>query len=138
MFPSDRIWLKLPGASIAALEKLRASAGVDLPNEYLELLAYSNGGEGPLQVPPYTFCLDSAEEATMYKEERTYEEFFPSFFVFGGAGGGEYIALDLRGSEPWPVVAIDMTNIDLSESVQFIARDFTSFLTFVGIESADA
>jgi SMI1 / KNR4 family (SUKH-1) len=138
MLPPDRTWSKCPGASADALRRLRAAAGIDLPVDYLDLLSFSNGGEGPIPVMPYNFCLDSAEDAARYKAERTYEEFFPGFFIFGGNGGGEYIALDLRGPKPWPVVAIDMTNIDLSENVALIAPDFASFLAFVGVEKAGA
>jgi hypothetical protein len=138
MIPADRVWYKFPGASREALQELRANVGVELPDEYYDLLAFSNGGEGPLSVSPYNFCLDSAEDATKYKVTKSYEEFFPGFFVFGGNGGGEYIAFDLRGSKPWPVVAIDMTNINLSESVQLIAIDFPSFLALVGMEKQDA
>ena len=60
-------------------------------------------------------------------------EFFPGFLVIGSNGGGEYVAFDMRGSEPWPVVSLDMTNIDLTESVQLIAEDFDTFLSLVGI-----
>jgi len=77
-----------------------------------------------------------AEDALKYKAARTYEEYFPIFFIFGSSGGGEYVAFDLRGgSPPWPVVAIDMTNIDLDESVDPIAADFKSFLEHVGLEA---
>jgi hypothetical protein len=138
MLPVGRTWFKCPGASPEALDALRAGAGVELPKEYLDLLAFSNGGEGPMSVSPYNFCLDSAEDALKYKFEKTYEEFFPGFFVFGSNGGGEYIAFDVRSRRPWPVVAIDMTNIDLSESVEFIADNFGSFLRLVGVEKGDA
>ena len=132
MLASDRDWLQEPGASEAAIASLRTNAGCALPSEYLELLAYSNGGEGPLAASPFNLCLFSAEEATKLKKEGTYDEFFPGFFMFGGSGGGEYIAFDLRAIEPWPVVAIDMTNIDLAESVEFIAKTFNDFLSLVG------
>jgi predicted metal-dependent HD superfamily phosphohydrolase len=135
MFPAGRKWFKFPGASREALEALRAGAGVELPGEYFDLLAFSNGGEGPLDVMPLNFCLDSAEDALRRNQvEKLYEEFFPGFFVFGTSGGGEYIAFDLRGARPWPVVAIDATNIDLDESVDPIAVDFKSFLGHVGVE----
>jgi hypothetical protein len=109
-----------------------------LPTEYLQLLTFSNGGEGPLAVQPWNFCLDSAEEAAKYWCERTFEEFFPGFFVFGGNGAGELLALDLRGSAPWPVVAIDSGNCDLGESVLRVAQDFGTFLSLVGVEKEDA
>ncbi len=138
MLAAGRTWFKYPGASPKALDALRAGAGIELPKEYFDLLAFSNGGEGPLSVAPYNFCLDSAEDALKYKVAKTYEEFFPGFFVFGSNGGGEYIAFDVRGGKPWPVVAIDMTNINLWESVVFIAKDFRSFLALVGVEKGDA
>jgi hypothetical protein len=138
VLPPGRTWHKESGASREALDELRRSASAELPQEYFDLLAFSNGGEGPLSVSPYNFCLDSAEEAVKYKLQKTYEQFFPGFFVFGSDGGGDYIAFDLRGPKPWPVVAIDMTNIDLKESVKPIAKDFASFLSFVGLEAEDA
>src|SRR5215467_7572043 len=138
MLPADRTWFKYDGASRKALDALRIEAAVELPSEYFDLLAFSNGGEGPLNVSPWNFCLDSAEDAAKYRVAKTYEEFFPGFFVFGSSGGGDYIAFDLRGSKPWPIVAIDMTNINLSESVDLVAKDFASFLRHVGVEKGDA
>jgi hypothetical protein len=138
MFSTNRVWHKVVGASSTALHTIRQVAGVALPDAYIDLLRFSNGGEGPLPIAPYNFCLDSAEDATKLKVDRTYDEYFPGFFVFGCSGGGEYIAFDLRGTSPWPVVAIDMTNIDLSESVQVLAQDFSIFMEFVGVEKPDA
>ena len=133
---SNRTWFKVPGASAESLSRLRAVATVELPEEYFDLLLFSNGGEGPLPVAPYNFCLDSAEYAAEHNANSRDAESFPEFFIIGGNGAGEYIALDLRGPKPLPVVAIDMTNIDLSESVVLIATDFPSFLAIVGVESA--
>ena len=138
ILPADRIWQGCPGASEEALRALREFAGAELPDEYYDFLSFSNGGEGPLSVQPYHFCADSAEDAKENKRAQIYEEFFPGLFVFGSNGGGEYIAFDLRSSKPWPVVAIDMTNINLDESVLFIADSFHSFLAMVGLESQDA
>ncbi|MFZ6801352.1 SMI1/KNR4 family protein [Undibacterium sp. Di24W] len=137
MFSPDRTWFRNPGASNDALQSLRVVAGVNLPVEYFELLEYSNGGEGSLPISPFNLCLDSAEDATNNKVEKIYEEFFPGFFVFGGSGGGDFIAFDLRSSEPWPIVAIDMTNINLAESVDLIAKDFPTFLALIGVEKKD-
>jgi len=136
MLPRGRTWLKSPGASPKAINELVAKAGVELPREYLDLLAFSNGGEGPISVQPYNFCLDSAEDAVKYKLANTYSD-LPGFFVFGSNGAGEYLAFDLRDSKPWPVVAVDMTNANLSESVQRIAKDFVSFLSYVGLEKEE-
>lgn len=66
------------------------------------------------------------------EQNGTFREFFPELFVIGGNGGGEAIALDLRGTEPYPLVAFDMINIDLSESVQTIAASFDAALELIG------
>ena len=136
MLPPERIWHRKPGATEGALSALRSTAGAPLPPQYFALLAQSNGGEGPLSASPFNLCLFSAEEATKLKADRTYEEFFPGFFMFGSNGGGDYIAFDLRATEPWPVVAVDMANIDLSESVEQIAAEFNEFLSIVGVRTA--
>ena len=74
----------------------------------------------------------------MYKKDKTHDDYFSGFFVFGGNGGGELIAFDTRNSRPWPVVSIDMTNISVTESVHVVAKDFASFLSLVGVEAEDA
>lgn len=136
MNSTNEHWHKDQGATPAALSQLQAVC--DLPSEYVDLLASSNGGECALSVQPYNFVLDSAEEATKNYQEKVFAEDFPGFFVFGGNGGGELFALDMRGSKPWPVVMFDMTNIDLEESVRKIADDFATFITYLGVEPDEA
>ncbi len=134
MLADDVTWNGNAPAEAGALERLRRVAGVELPDEYLKFLAFSDGGEGPLAIDPGYVVIDPAADAADQKEEKTFEEFFPGFFMFGGNGGGELFAFDLRGSRPWPVVMIDMTNIDLKESVVPIATDFSEFLKHIGKE----
>ena len=137
MIPPDRDWRAAPEATEASLARLVAASPIELPSEYLRFLVYSNGGEGPLGLPPYYFQIDPADEAALALEDRRHEEFFPGFVIIGSNGGGEYVGLDVRGSSPWPVVALDMTNIDLDESVLVIASSFAAFIDLVGKE-ADA
>jgi hypothetical protein len=138
MIPSGREWHPASAASATALADLRSVAPARLPATYLELLAFSNGGEGPLPVAPFNLCLYSAEDVIEIERECSYREFFPGLFVIGGSGGGEAIALDVRGAEPWPVVYFDTTNIDLQESVQPLAPDFDSFITMIGLAGASS
>lgn len=112
-----REWHKADGASPAALAQLRAVAPVKLPESYFSLLSFSNGGEGPLAVQPFQLCLYPAEEVVQIEQDGDFKEFFDNFLVIGGNGGGEAVVFDLRKDEPYPLVAFDMTNIDLSESV---------------------
>jgi len=134
MLSPDATWHGNSAVAPAALDNLRRIAGAELPDEYFAFLAFSNGGEGPLGVDPGYIVIDSAEDAASQKEKKTFEEFFPGFFMFGGNGGGELFAFDLRGSKPWPVVMIDMTNIDLKESVVRVAEDFRQLVPHIGIE----
>jgi hypothetical protein len=127
-----REWHKVEGASSAAIEQLKVVAPVALPESYLSLLSISNGGEGPLPVQPLWLCLYSAEEVVQIEQAGTFREFFSKLFVIGGNGGGEAVALDLRGTEPYPLVAFDMANINLSESVQTIAPSFDAALELIG------
>lgn len=127
-----REWLKNEGASEEAISRLSAVASIPLPESYMSLLRYSNGGEGPLPMDPWNFCLDRAELAADTEHGGKLKEFFPKLFVLGTSGGGEAIALDANVPAPYPVVQFDLTNCNLAESVRRLARDFDTFLGLVG------
>lgn len=128
----NREWRKVDGASTEAIAALKLVAPVDLPESYYSLLKFSNGGEGPLAVQPLWFQLYPAEEAAHIERDGTFREFFKGLFVIGGNGGGEAVAFDLRENAPYPLVAFDMTNIDLQESVRTIAPSFDAALELIG------
>ena len=132
MLAKDAMWHGNAPAEPDSLNLLRVAAGVELPDDYLRFLAFSDGGEGPLGVDPGYIVIDPVNDVVAHKKNRTFEEFFPGFLVFGGNGGGELLAFDIRSSGPWPVVMIAMTNIDLSESVVRIAADFSELLKSIG------
>ena len=84
MSATREAWLHPEGASYQTLSALRATVD-GLPESYLALLTRGNGGETSLVVPPFNFCLDSAEAALDYWRSGTYT--LPGVFVFGGNGG---------------------------------------------------
>ena len=127
-----REWRKVEGASSDAIAALKSIAPADLPESYYALLSFSNGGEGPLAVQPLWFQLYPAEETARIERDGTFREFFEGLFVIGGNGGGEALAFDLRRGEPYPLVAFDMTNINLTESVQPVASSFDAALELIG------
>ena len=129
-----REWYGAKGASDEAIERLTAVAPVPLPESYLSLLKFSNGGEGPLPVEPCCLRLDSAEVVVQTELDGTFHEFFPGLFVIGGNGGGEVVAFDFRSGPPYRLVFFDMTNIDLPESVLPLADTFDEALHFIGRE----
>lgn len=129
-----REWHKVDGAAQDAINALIAIAPATLPSRFLELLCHSNGGEAPLPVQPRWFVLYPAEEIVEIEKMGNFKESFSGFFVIGGNGGGEAIALDLRHGHPFPVVTFDMANCDLNESIQSIAPDFDQFFELIGRE----
>ncbi len=131
MAMQDRVvksWHKVDGASEVAIASLRRAAGFDLPEEYVEFLRFSNGGEGSLCEPWGAFCLDDAETACHSARTMLY----PGRFVFGGNGGLDLFAFDLTCGAPWPVVVFDGVNPE--GSVQRVADDFSAFIRLVGPE----
>lgn len=126
-------WIGNAGASVEALNALRAAAPRDLPFEYYQLLRYSNGGEGPLPDPLYNFCLDPAETASDASQIALFEEITSGLFVFGGDGGGQLFAFDLRGAAPWPIVTFD--GVEPRGSMFTAAASFAEFAKLIGWSS---
>lgn len=132
-----RDWFRVSGAAPEDLVRFRAAAPDDLPARYRDLLAYSNGGEGPLSVNPYNLCLDPAKTVAEAPDSENHGKVrLRGFLIFGGNGGGEYLALDTREGAPWPVVTIDM--IGGGDSAEVIACDFDAFYDQIGVEAEAA
>jgi hypothetical protein len=51
----DREWRGTTPCLEADIEQLASHAKTQLPTEYIELLRLSNGGEGPVALPPLYF-----------------------------------------------------------------------------------
>jgi hypothetical protein len=125
-----------PGASQEALARLRAAAPATLPDRYFELLAFANGGKWPVRSALLSFALSDAEwiagiyEATHWKPNAA-NEFLKGFVLIGTSGSGDCVGFDIRGSEPWPIVLIDM-DAEEDERVTTIAEDFDAFLGLFG------
>ncbi|MEI8196031.1 MAG: SMI1/KNR4 family protein, partial [Phycisphaerae bacterium] len=107
-----------------------------LPDLYLDFLRFSNGGFGPLQVQPYTFvCFEITEVLELHTHPH-YANWLHDFVVIGGDGAGEFIALDYRKAPSIQVVAIDMCNFNLEETL-LVAENFEVFVHYIGLESPD-
>lgn len=119
-------WLADEAAPFESLRKLREAIPL-LPASYIALLSRGNGGEAPLSVSPFNLCLYEAESALDYWLSGTYT--LDGVFVFGGNGGLEALAFDMRGRQPWPVISFDP--IDPEGSLAAVASDFSSLLDLV-------
>jgi hypothetical protein len=126
-----RQWSRRPPASEEAIARLQQGAPGAVPREYIALLRYSNGGEGPLALPPPYFMLYKAEFTRELYQSPDQRELYPGFLVFGSNGGLETIAFDTRGKEPWPIVMYDA--VAGTESAVTIAENMENFIRAMGI-----
>jgi len=99
-------WQRAKPAGADVIQRLAAEVGLELPQDYLVFLGYSNGGEGLLGVEPGWFQIWPAEQVVELNESYAIKEFLPVFFGFGSSGGGELFAFDIRACVPWPVVMV--------------------------------
>lgn len=129
----DRRWTSVPGAPEERVRRLASLAPVRLPGALLDLLRFSDGGEGELALPPYWFVMDSVSAIVHSLLDPSEREQYAGFVFFGGNGGLERLALDCRsGTEPWPVVMIDP--IAGPESAEPVAPRFEVFAAAIGLE----
>ena len=112
---------------------MESKANRDLPREYLELLRFGNGGEGPLALPPLWFQLYAVKDCIALCLNQEILERFPTFMFFGSNGGLESIAFDFREGAPWRIVMVDQ--IAGTESAQEIAPNIGAFIEAIGMET---
>jgi len=128
-----RDWKGRLGSEERSINNLQRQLSFALPDEYLNLLRFSDGGEGPLAENPYYFQLDDAKTAlTCAASDNHDRSDLSGFFIFGSNGGGEFMALDVRREPPYPVVCIDM--VAGGESALHVADNFKLFLELIGRE----
>lgn len=104
-----------------------------LPSAYLTMLGESNGGEGDLGVDPGWIVLWPAEDVLSNHANYCVAEALPGFLGFASNGGGELLAFDLRGGEPYPIVMIPFLPMEAAEAVQ-IASSFEELRELMGME----
>ncbi len=83
----DRDWNKKEPAGQKQIQDLIARAVPGLPQEYIALLQYSNGGEGSLGINPGWFQLWAAEEVMEFNKGYQIDKDLPGYFGFGSNGG---------------------------------------------------
>ncbi len=132
MTEDEHIWRGREGASYVAIETLRSTAGVELPAEYLELLARSNGGEGDLMAEPGWFALWPAEDVVANNVGYNVGEFLPEYFAFGSNGGGEMFVLERARGRQSPVYSIPFVPMDAKDRM-LVAPSFVSFVRLLAI-----
>ncbi|MCA1575903.1 MAG: SMI1/KNR4 family protein [Acidobacteria bacterium] len=129
-------WDSVPPADESAIQALVEQSGLELPQDYLAFLRFSNGGDGHLGVEPGWFQIWPAEEVVEANRDLDLEEELPGFFGFGGNGGGEMFAFDMRGTQPWPIVMVPYNPLEPEFAIK-IADNFLAFADAMGTKLDD-
>lgn len=129
-------WTPEPPAAEEQIAALCARLPFELPAEYVELLRYCNGGDGPLDAPPLWFCMSSIADSVEHNQMWHAQGEFLTFWFIGGNGGLETIGFDLRAGPPWPIIMMDC--IAGEESAERIADDMASFILRIGRQPRDS
>lgn len=125
-----REWRAEPGAGEDDLRALAASVPFALPGEYLDLLRATNGGEGELGVEPGWFQLHDTAQVLELLREGADHGASPAWFVIGGSGGLETIALVVHGADAGRVVRFDP--VAGPASALTVADSLTGFIELLG------
>ncbi|WZO98912.1 SMI1/KNR4 family protein [Isosphaeraceae bacterium EP7] len=120
-----------PPADPAEIAALRTDSGIELPEDYLDLLRLSNGGGGPLDVEPGWFQIWPAGDVLPLNRNHEVQQSIPGLIGFGSNGGGELLAFDTRGNPPWKIVMVPFLALQ-DEAIVWVAKDFARFLMATG------
>jgi hypothetical protein len=135
LIDSTAKWNRNPPAATDAIQDLVSGCAIDLPDEYIEFLRFSNGGEGELGVDPGWFQIWPAEQVIQLNEGYKVTENIPGYFAFGSNGAGEMLVFDARSEQPWSVAMIPFIHMQSYEA-KIIAPDFEAFVRQMGREFA--
>ena len=124
----------MPSAGEAALKSLAAGCDFRLPDEYLALLRFSNGGEGALCIEPWWFQLWPAEEVLDLNRGYCIPEFLPGYLGIGSNAAGELLAIRKSDGSPCPIYMIPFCPMAESDGIQ-ICHDMEMFAMALGRET---
>src|SRR6185369_10046441 len=102
-----RLWRRSPPASDVEISWFLNQTRFSWPEELIDLLRFSNGGEGELALPPEWFALNGVREIINCEKDEFLRTSYENYQFFGGNGGLESIGFDLS-KDTSPVVMIDL------------------------------
>jgi hypothetical protein len=121
-----------PAASDTALDELRRRIPA-VPDEYLSILAHSNGAEGSIGQTNY-LVLWPAELIVEYNNGYGVDKFAPGLLLFGTDGGNAGYGFDCR-AEPFMVVEVSLAGLDWSDAIT-VAPNLVVFLQHLADDAA--
>jgi len=108
----------------ASKDSILSLRHLNLPLDYLEFIALTNGGEG--FVGDNYLVLWKAEELETFNKEFEVDVYAKGLFLFGGDGGGEGFGFDMR-SQPYKIVLVPYIGMSLNDAI-VVADNFTLLL----------
>jgi hypothetical protein len=118
-------WKPNPGASKDVIKEVQSQLGILFPTDYVELMQWSNGGEGWIG-QSYLYLLP-IDELALENESLEAAKFAPGVVFFGGDGGGMKYGFDTN-YVPLATVEVDAVSIGISEDTIIHRMSFTDFL----------
>ena len=115
-------WRTNPPAAWARIDAVQSDLGILFPDEFVEFLLWSDGGEG--YVSRCYLAIWEIEEMAALNRDYEIGKWIPGLVGFGSDGGGQCYAFDYRAGRERPtVVRVPYGDLD-SESVVKIGADF--------------
>ena len=116
-----------PPKAVAEIRRFQKNSKIHLPDDYLQFLQYSDGGEG--FIGNAYVMLWRLEELLDLNQGYKVEEFAPELFLFGSDGGGEAFAFDMRSSTV-AIVSVPFIPLDSAYAYR-LGSSFDDFLDFI-------
>ncbi len=117
-----------PPSSVVAIDKFERNANFKLPDDYIEFLRFTNGGEGFIGEQSYIMLWPIQDMIELNKSYKV-NEYASGLFLFGSNGGGEAYAFDIS-SKHMNIVQVPFVGMDLS-LVQSISSTFNGFVAYL-------
>ena len=117
-----------PPADMMSVNRIKTDIGIELPNDYIEFMIHSNGGEGFIGSDSYIIIWKLED---LFELNNAYQvpEYAPGIFLFGSDGGGDAYGFDIRTNDV-KIISIPFVGMDIN-LIKILGADFTSFINYL-------
>jgi len=119
------------GANNDVIKNTSSQLDFILPDDYLEFIHESNGGEGIIGKMQY-LSLWEIEELTKLNKDYDTEIYAPGYFIFGSDGGGTAYAFDKTNGN---IVSFQFIGMVMEDEPKLWGNNFTVFLENLSVSS---
>jgi hypothetical protein len=119
---------RCPAATDSLIYDSERDLGFQLPEEYVEFLNVTNGGEGFIGKSSYVILWKVEELFSMNRSYET-EAYAPGLIIFASDAGGEAYGFDSRRSS-LPIVQVPFIGMDWNDA-KLVGESFWKFLKYL-------